>query len=426
MVRDIDRRTILKGTGAIGIAGVLAGCVGGDDDDDDDTDDDDTTPGDDVDPDEADARVGVLAPATGDLEDLGGPIQDAGVLPALQLEDEGVDFDIEIRREDTETDFATGVERAQAIADAGIPSINGASSSDVTIAVAQDVLFDEEVVGISPASTSPDITDLDGEFLMRLAPTDDLQGVAMADIAVDRFDASTAATFFLNDAYGQGLQDVFVREFENLGGEITAEVSFEPEEPSYDSELGTALEDDPDVLMMVGFPESGEQIFRDFYENFDGDTPIIVPDGLQDGGLPGSVDNPMANVIGTAPAAAGPGADFFAEEFEDEFGFEPSVFTAQSYDSTAIHILAQLRADELSGPVVAEQVREVTDPGGELITPENLADGLDLAADGEEIEYQGASGPAEFDENGDLAAAVYDVFEFDPDEGIVVIDTLET
>ena len=406
MTREINRRTVLKAAGAAGVATMAAGCLG---------DDDDADP---------DAMVGVLQPATGDLGDLGGPIQDAGALPGIQLEDEGVAYEIDIRREDTETEPDVGIERAQALVDAGYPSITGAASSAVTIAVAQDIYFPEEVVGISPASTSPDITDMDGDYLLRTCPTDALQGVVAAEFAYGE-GFETASTFYLNNDYGQGLNDSFVESYEGEGGEVFVESAFEPEQPSYDSELETVLEDEPDLLYVVGYPDSGEQIFRDFYENHDPeDTTVMVADGMQSHDLPGDVDNPMTNVLGTAPAAAGPGRDTFDDLYEGEYGASPGVFTAQAYDATAVHILAQLRAGELSGPAVSEQVREVAQNGGEVITPDTLADGLDLAADGEEIEYQGASSDVEFDDNGDLAAGVFDLFEFDAD-GYTVTDQIE-
>jgi len=283
MTRKLDRRTVLKGLGAAGVTVGIAGCA------DDDGGD-------------ADAMVGVLQPATGDLGDLGSPIQDAGALPGLQLEDEDVPYEIDIRREDTETEPEVGIERAQALVDAGYPSITGAASSGVTIAVAQDIYFPEEAVGISPASTSPDITDLPGDYLLRTCPTDALQGVAAANLAYEDRGLETTSTFYLNNDYGQGLNDAFVENFQDVGGEVFEESAFEAEQPSYDSELEVVLADDPDLLYVVGYPDSGEQIFRDFYENFDADdTVVMVADGMQSNDLPGDVDNPMSNVIGTRP-----------------------------------------------------------------------------------------------------------------------------
>ena len=406
MTREVNRRTVLKAAGAAGVGTMVAGCVGGDGEEDE-------------------VMVGVLMPVTGDLGDLGEPIQNAGALPGIQLEDEGVDYEINIRREDTETEPEVGIERAQALVDAGYPSITGAASSGVTIAVAQDIYFPEEVVGISPASTSPDITDMPGDYLLRTCPTDALQGVVAAEFAFETQGLESASTFFLNNDYGQGLNDAFVENFEGLGGEVYVESAFEAEQPSYDSELESVLADDPDLLYIVGYPDSGEQIFRDFYENHDpDDTVIMVADGMQSHDLPGDVDNPMENVLGTAPAADGPGRDTFDDLFEDEFGSSPGVFTANAYDATAVHMLAQLRAGELSGPAVSEQVREVANPGGEVVEPSTLADGLDMAADGEEIQYQGASSQVVFDENGDLGAGTFDLFEFGSMDGYTVTDQI--
>ncbi|MFO7833298.1 MAG: ABC transporter substrate-binding protein [Halohasta sp.] len=403
MSYEISRRTTLKGIGAASVTTALAGCTGGD-----------GGSGPDV-------RVGVLQPATGDLGNLGAPIQDAGALPGIQLENEGVDYEIEIRREDTETDPNIGIERAQALADAGFPSVTGAASSGVTVAVAEDVFIPQEVVGISPASTSPAITEMNGDYLLRTCPSDALQTQAIADIAYNDEGAETASTFYLNNDYGQGLNDAFVENFEEQGGEVFEEVAFEAEQPSYDSPLGTALGDEPDMLLIVGYPASGEQILRDYYESYDTGATIFVTDGLQDNDLPSNVDNSLDNVVGTAPSATGPGADTYADLYEEEFGGSPGVFTAQAYDATVVHILAQLRAGELSGSAVSAEIRAVANPDGEEVGPDNLAEAVEMAANGDEIQYQGASSAIVFDENGDLNAVDYEVFEFDSD-GYTTVD----
>jgi len=247
MSHKARRRTVLKTIGAAGLTAALAGCAGSGSD--------------------ADARVGVLQPATGDLGNLGAPIQDAGALPGAQLSE--TDYSIDIRREDTETTPEVGIERAQALADAGYPSITGAASSGVTIAVAEDVLFPEEVVGISPASTSPAITDMPGQYLLRTAPTDALQGVVAAQLAYEDEGLESASTLYVNNDYGQGLSDAFADSFGEIGGEVFETEAFEPEQSSYDSVLDSVLADDPDMLYLIGYPASGEQIFRDFYENYD-------------------------------------------------------------------------------------------------------------------------------------------------------------
>ena len=427
MAHKVHRRRVIGGIGAAG-ALTLAGCLGdddpvGDDDDDvgdDDDDDDVDAPG--TDPDERDVMHGILQPETGDLGELGPAIADAAELPSIQLANEGSPVTVDVAREDTETLSEAGISRAEDLAAGGYPSFTGAAASDVSIPVS-DVAINNEMVMISPASTAPAITDIDGRWVLRTCPSDALQGGVMAELAWDDQGWESAGTLHLNDAYGQALNDVFVEEFEDLGGEVMSEVPFEPEQPSYTSEIESAIGDEPDFLMIVAFPESGIQMFRDFYgEGYD--LPVMVTDGLIEDGLPDSVDNPMDNVIGTSPAADGPELDAFNELYEDEYGAGPGVFNAHAYDASAVQILANLRAGDNDGSAVADQIRPVTDPGGEVVGPSNFAEGCELAADGEEIEYQGASSPVVFDENGDMTVVAYDIWDF-ADYELSVTETIE-
>ncbi|MEF8842973.1 MAG: ABC transporter substrate-binding protein [Haloarculaceae archaeon] len=168
----------------------------------------------------------------------------------------------------------------------------------------------------------------------------------------------------------------------------------------------------PDVLVIIGYPQDGIQLFRDYYSQSDGSEEILIPDGLRDGALPGQVGNDMENVTGTAPAAGGPNQEAFTQQFQDEYGEGPGVFTSQSYDSAAIGILANAAAGENSGTAVRDQMRRIANPGGTEIGPQNLIEGVEAAANGEEINYQGASSVTNFDQNGDPASAAYAIWEF--------------
>ena len=168
----------------------------------------------------------------------------------------------------------------------------------------------------------------------------------------------------------------------------------------------------PDMLTVVGYPEDGIQLFRDFYSSYSDDVNILIPDGLRDGDLPGQVGNDMSNITGTAPAAGGPNQEAFTSLFEDEYGESPGVFTTQSYDSVAIGILANAAAGENDGTAIRDQMRNVANPGGMEVGVENFVEGVEAAANGEEINFQGTSSSVNFDENGDPASAAYAIWEF--------------
>ncbi|MDS0294758.1 ABC transporter substrate-binding protein [Halogeometricum luteum] len=171
--------------------------------------------------------------------------------------------------------------------------------------------------------------------------------------------------------------------------------------------------DGPDGLVVIGYPESGIQLFRDYYSQSDGAEAILIPDGLRDGALPAQVGNDMENVTGTAPAAGGPNQEAFVSLFQEEYGSAPGVFTSQSFDSAAIGILANAAAGENSGPAIKEQMRRIANPGGMEVGPDNFVEGVEAAANGEDVNYQGASSSTNFDQNGDPASAAYAIWEFE-------------
>ena len=173
----------------------------------------------------------------------------------------------------------------------------------------------------------------------------------------------------------------------------------------------------PDVLMVVGYPQSGVQLFKDYYADYGDDTvDILVTDGLQDGDLPGNVGDDMSNVQGSAPSAAGPGVDFFESEFTDEFDYDSAgVFTSQAYDASAVQILANLMAGANDGASIRDHMRVVANPGGTTYTPSELPEAAEAAAAGENIQYEGASSSVDFDEAGDISSAQYQVFGFTQD-----------
>lgn len=429
MVRDIERRDFLKGVSVAGIAG-LAGCTGGNGGDGTETSTPTDGGGDMTETDsgggggmsrDSPVRVGVLMPETGDLSSVGVPIRDGALLPAVQLEGE-TDFTIETQVADTQTDPQAGISAAENLVNSGYPAITGPASSGVNLQVTRQVLIPSGVVGCSPSSTSPNVTTLeDNDLIFRTPPSDALQGQVIAQVGTDELGASSAATMFVNNDYGQALSDSFDSAF---SGEVANAVSFEKEQPSYTSRLETALQNDPDMLVVIGYPASGIQLFRDYYNDFDTGVDIVVTDGLKDPTLPGEVGSDMSNVIGTAPTAAGPGREFFSDLYQEEYGSEPGVFTSQAYDATAVLILANVAAGENTGTAVRDNMRRVANPEGDEYGPSELADAVEAVAAGDDINYVGASSPVDFDENGDMQTVTYEIFGFTSD-GVETQSTIE-
>lgn len=403
-----NRRDFLKAAGA-GSAVAVAGCLAGGG--------------------ENELSMGVLMGVSGALQELGPPIRDGALLVSEQFDDADTDLTLDTQFEDTATDANTGVSGAQTLDDSGYPAFVGALASNVSLQVARDVAIQEEMPMISPASTAPGYSELEGDFTFRTAVPDSFQGEVLAEIAGERLDASSVAVIAQDDAYGQGLAGAFVESFRNdVGGEAAEPVIFSPGQSSYTTQLQSVLQSDPDVLLVVTFPEDGVRLFSDFYSEFDSESvDVLVADGLQDSSLPSNVGFDMTDVTGTAPIGSGPGLETFQSLYEETYDNDPSddPFTRQAYDAAATLVLAAAAADDATdGVAIRDQIRNVTEQPGTEVTIDNIVEGAEMASDGDDVQYRGVSGEITFDENGDQSNVAYQYFGFTED-GLENIDTIQ-
>ncbi|ESP88700.1 ABC-type branched-chain amino acid transport systems, substrate-binding protein [Candidatus Halobonum tyrrellensis G22] len=373
-------------------------------------------------------KQGYLLPLTGDLGSLGTPMRNAGTMAADQVNEADIAISVDTQEEDTETTVPAAIDGANALANAGYPMMVGAATSNIEIG--NRVFVPKGMLACSPSNTLPTLSTFEDDGLFfRTTPGDQYQGFAMAQAASERLDGvETAATTYINDDYGQLLSQWFADHFEQtFGGTVQNQVVHDPVQSSYSSKLQTALADDPDLFVVVSYPQSAVQLFRDYYADHDTGRPLMLTDGTKDPTLSKRVGNPMEEAVGTMPAAAGPTYDAFTSAFQEEYGNPASAFTAQTYDASAITLLANAAAGENDGQAVAGQMNAVANPGGTEVTLDNLAEGVEMAANGEEIQYLGAASNVDFDENGDLQSGSYEIWEFteDTETGINRLDVVD-
>src|SRR5258705_1252484 len=75
-------------------------------------------------------------------------------------------------------------------------------------------------------------------------------------------------------------------------------------------------------------------------------------------------------------------------------------YSAQVYDHINLIILAIAKAGDASGSAIKDAVRKISQGGGAPV--DNAVDGLKLLAQGRDVNYEGASGPCDFDAKGDV------------------------
>jgi ABC-type branched-subunit amino acid transport system substrate-binding protein len=364
--------------------------------------------------------IGGLFPQTGDLSDFG-PSGAKAAEVAVDVINE-IDPSVTVTTEDDQTSDQAGVSAARKLVGDGASCIDGAYASSVSIPVARSVSIREGVLQISPASTSDEITGLEDDGLMnRTAPPDSFQGPALADaIAKDLGDPNGKVVNIgaRNDSYGTGLVDTFTGAWESLGGTIGQTVVYDPEAASYDAEAAKIVSGSPDAVAIFDFPETFAKVGPALARTGSYDPSITWgTDGLASSSLPDTVGkDTVEGFRGTAPGTpeGTDSADAFDKLYTstDPTDVDRNTFDTQTFDAAILCYLAAVGADSTDGQDMADVVRDISGPPGDKFTYEQLSDAVAALQNGDDIDYEGVSGPIDMDENGDATAGVYDVYEY--------------
>jgi ABC-type branched-subunit amino acid transport system substrate-binding protein len=355
-------------------------------------------------------RIAVLFPFTGDLSDFGQPFLQAAELAVNEINAAGGvnGQPIELVQGDSATSPQQAVEEARRLIELeGVSAIVGPAGSGETLPVAESVTGPSGVLEVTMSATSPALTIAnDNDFLFRTVISDAAQGVVMADLAREQ-GYESACVLYVNNAYGQGLNDAFTERFTAEGGTITAQVPHEQEQASYASELASCTEGDPDVMIAAAYPESGRVFLRELIES--GDAPsLIFSDGLQAPDMFAELGwDVFEGMYGTAAGAPETdAAEVFAQAWEEAYGEIPAVpYLREINDAIFLIALAAEQAGSNDPTAIRDALREVANEPGTAVGPgqegwQAAVESIDAA---EDINYEGAAGPVDLDENGDVS-----------------------
>ncbi len=365
-------------------------------------------------------KVGAVLSLTGAYGAHGVPISRAAQLGVEQVNEAraalGVGCDLVYDVRDSNTQASLAVDAARKLIDLeGVTALVGPISSGITAPLLSSVTVEKDVLVVATASTSSTFTQMAkrGEtkgLFFRTLSSDSLQAVAAAMMAYQAGFRKPAIIYFNND-WGKNNQAGFIDAFKVLGGEIGNSVAFNPDQPSYRSEITKTLEGNPDSLYMLSNTQDGVKHFRDWIR-FDGPQNFIMPQGMNDSAFVDTVgEELLKNAWFISP---GTPANSSLEQMESDFQVRWDATPKgpgrnSGYDAGVLIGLAMVTADmrglDTSGPTLAKIVREITGPDGE--EHYGGVDGLKAAIkaieSGKNIWYVGATGPIDFDPYGDVA-----------------------
>jgi ABC-type branched-subunit amino acid transport system substrate-binding protein len=420
----VNRMKLWRAVALIGsMALVLAVAACGDDDDDDGG----GGPSEEAAEASFDLTIGGIFPLTGDLSQFGPTGQNALELAVKEAnsaaKEAGAEITVEGAVEDDETNPQSGQSAATKLVSDGASCMVAAYASGVTIPIAESVSSRQSVPQITPASTAASITELeDNGFVFRTAPSDALQAQVLAD-AVEQDLGGTDFTLSLaarNDPYGDGLINAFKESWEEKGGQTTegSPVLYDPEQASFNSEADQILSGNPDAYVIVDFEDPYAKVGAALVRSgdFDG-TKLFTADGLAFGSPISRTTVPeqaLDGARGTRPVS--PEQTSAAKAFDalvKESGTDRNTFDAQTFDAGLLCFLGAVAAGSAEGEAIKDQLQAVSSAPGTKYTWEQLPQAVEALRNGDDIDFEGVSGPIDFDENGDPTAAMYEVFEYE-------------
>lgn len=276
---------------------------------------------------------------------------------------------------------------------------------------------------IAGSATSPALTTLnDDGWVSRVAPSDAAQGAVLAGIVkADGFDR--AFVMNLSDAYGTGFKDSFAAAFSAGGGNSSSSAFAAGFNPGNNAaaviDAANAYnEAGAGAGIIIGFPPEGAILMNTADANGYVPTRWYFGDALRQGAfVEGVADKSVFTTAkGTVPATpTSAAADSFVDRYTATYGEAPQTYGSNHYDAAMLIALAmQLSAN----PEDRQQVKVglTNTHSGTLFSGDNWAATKNARKAGA-MDYDGASGAVDFDENGDIIANI-DTWRVNASNGI--------
>ncbi len=354
-------------------------------------------------------RIGTLMPLTGGGGVYGPDMQRAVVLEAEVINKAGgvLGRPIQLFNEDSQTNPDAGVRGARKLIDVNrVIAILGTWSSAVTLAVGP-ICVQNKVV-LMNCSGSEKVTDLGKTgYAYRTQASNVLWGAAFGRLAAER-GFKRAAVLAQQNPFAISMKDWFETAFKKGGGQVVEAVMYNPEQGSYRGELTRAFSQKPDAAFIAGYTPDASILVKEWYKAGYGGQ-LLLPGFAANQKFIDNVGPEAAEgvlVVEAAPAPESKAFQTFKKLMAKEDLF---LYSSQTYDQLALVILAIQAAGEATGDGIRRTMHTVSNPPGKVVS--DAVEGIAALRRGTKVNYDGASGSCDFDENGDLLTKSFYVFQ---------------
>jgi len=262
-----------------------------------------------------------------------------------------------------------------------VPAIIGPMTSSATLAVAP-IAEQNHMVLLSPAASAPALTEA-GDYIFRNELSDAYGGTAQARLTWNKLNIKKVAILYINNDYGLGVKDAFLKTFTNLGCKVVDIESFEPNATDFRTQLTRIKQKSPEAIFIISYKES-IPILKQIKE-IGIKVQLLSTPVFEDKEVLEKVGKLAEGVIyvyygGFNPQSSNERVRKFVEAFKKKYGRDPGYYSALAYDAMKILVLA-IKNGGYKSEGIKNSLYEIKD-------------------------FPGITGKATFDVNGDVVKPV--------------------
>ncbi len=373
--------------------------------------------------------IGAILPLTGDGADYGQGMQVAIQIAVDEVNAAGgpMGRKFVLHVEDSGTNADNAVRAAHKLIDVDhVQAIIGTWASSETLAVAP-ITQAANIVEMN-VSGSPKITTLEPagkRTVFRVNASDD--SLAKTVAAALYAQGLKTATLVYEDVAGPvDFNAVFKDAYTADGGTVLDSIGYAQKQASYQNIVAKATATKPQVYLVSCYTADGSVVMKQMYQAdaMSSGAVFALPAWCLNGQMVQNVGPDVVNgalAFDVVPAKDSKAYTDLNTAYTAKTGKDifTNAYAAQAYDSVNLLALAFQKAGKTTPALeVGVAMTDISNPPGQKVT--SFAEGLAALSSGQDIDYDGASGPINFDANGDMAP---NVGLFKVDNGKFVLST---
>ena len=303
--------------------------------------------------------IGLLAPLSGDAAVYGQAVRNGAMLYINEINAKGGinGKQVKVLEYDDKGDGVEAVNAYNLACDNGITAVFGATLTGPTIALA-DATYEDNMPQVTASATASGVTmidpdDPDSEIrqnVFRACFIDPYQGKKMADYAVEKLSAKTAAILYQTGSdYSEGLMNAFAEEAKAIGLEIVDTEAFAEGDKDFKAQMTNIAAAAPDVVFApIYYAEAGLAITA---ARAAGCTATFMGgDGFGSVKNYASADDLEGSVYCSGYAPGTDSVKQFEEDYKAAYNVDeiPNMFAPLAYDA-AMLLCEGLKAAEAQG-----------------------------------------------------------------------------